>query len=215
MNDEIYEELAGIICQDDKELTKIAAEKSKNDDNALLESHNLIVSDADKTIISERSWDLFQLMYEYIGGFKSYESPKEMAETAEIIKFVYEGKLDDANEFDINKCLVIGTFNRNHGLKMTSIAANFICFDKIFVQAAARKFQRECFRFSWLECGGKAESFIIKCGGLNHTIDPEIIKNNVYPNREILINEDNVHYSRILTSTGKYVQKMAVGNISI
>ena len=168
-----------------------------------------------KKIISDRSWNLFELLYEYIGGFHSYSSPLEMAKEAYYIRAVYDGKLNSIQNFEIEKCYAIATYNLNHGLKMTALASNSICLDKLKVKAAIRKLQQESFRFSWLECSGKAEKFVMSVGGGSRIIDPNIIKNQVYRDREVIISEDNKHYYRTLTGSGKLVQKIAVGTIRL
>ena len=52
-------------------------------------------------------------------------------------------------------------------------------------------------------------------GGGSRIIDPNIIKNQVYRDREVIISEDNKHYYRTLTGSGKLVQKIAVGTIRL
>lgn len=202
-------------AMEEKKLFEERIVAQTKEDDMLLESHSIVISETDKLVVSERSWSLFQLIYEYIGGFHSYESFREMAETAEMFRFTYSGKLDNIEDFEVEKCLAIGTYNRNYGLKMTAIATNFICFDKRMAKAAARKLQRDSFRNSWLECSGRAEKFIIDCGGMNYLISPSVIKEKIYLDREIVLDVDDVHYYRILTATGKYVRKMACGTIKL
>lgn len=99
-------------------------------DNLLLESHGFAITTIDKNVVAKESWSLFEILYEYIGGYKSYSSIEDLVETCAFIKFVYKGPLNNIKDFDINKCLVVGTYNRKAGIKMTSIAANVICFPK-------------------------------------------------------------------------------------
>jgi hypothetical protein len=182
-------------------------------DNLLLESHGFALTTIDKEIVAKESWTLFEILYEYIGGYKSYSSVADMVETCAFIKFIYKGPLNNIQDFDINKCLAVGTYNRKAGIKMTSIATNFICFSKQFALAAARKLQRDSLKFSWCEVSGKAESFLInQCGAMNYLIDPNIIK-QIYPNIYVDI-EDNTHYTRILTDSGISVRKIAFGTIN-
>lgn len=180
----------------------------------LLESHGFAIATLDKNAVAKESWPLFEILYEYIGGYKSYSSVKDMVETCAFIKFIYKGPLNNIQDFDINNCVAIGTYNRKAGIKMTSIAANFICFPKQFAKAAARKLQRDSLKFSWCEVSGKAEDFLInQCGAMNYLIDPNIIK-QIYPN--ILIDiKDNIHYKRILTDANISVRKIAFGTIKI
>lgn len=181
-------------------------------DNLLLESHGFALTTIDKEIVAKESWTLFEILYDYIGGYKSYSSVADMVETCAFIKFIYSGPLNNMQDFDINKCLAVGTYNRKAGIKMTSIATNFICFSKQFALAAARKLQRDSLKFSWCEVSGKAESFLInQCGAMNYLIDPNIIK-QIYPNIYVDI-EDNTHYTRILTDSGISVRKIAFGTI--
>ena len=187
---------------------------SKSEMNKIA-AHLDVVDFSSKNIISERSWDLFELMYEYIGGFYSYESPKEMAQSAHYIKAVYDGKLGNIKDFQIEKCYAIATFNLKFGLKMTALVANAVCLDKMKVRAAVKKLQQTCLKIGWLECSGKAERFVISCGGGRYIINPKIIKNVVYKDREVEIDEDGKHYTRVLSGSGQAVRKLAVGKISI
>lgn len=168
-----------------------------------------------KRIIPEGAWGLFELKYKYIGGFHNYESPKEIAETSYSIKAVYDGTIDDKENFEIEKCYAIATFNLKYGLKMTSISTNSICLDKLKTMAAARKLQRDALKISWLECSGKAEKFVMANGGGRCVIDPNVIKNVVFADREVEIDKDGKHYTRILASSDEKVRKIAVGNIRI
>ena len=137
-----------------------------------------------------------------------------MVKTCSFIRFVYKGPLNNIKDFDIHKCLVVGTYNKKAGIKMTSIASNVICFPKQFTKAAARKLQIESLKFSWCEVSGKAENFLInQCGAMDYLIEPNIIK-KVYPNLYIDI-EDNTHYTRILSDTNMSVRKIAFGTIKI
>jgi hypothetical protein len=182
-------------------------------DNLLLESHGFALTTIDKEIVAKESWTLFEILYEYIGGYKSYSSVADMVETCAFIKFIYKGPLENVQDFKIDNCLAIGTYNRKAGIKMTSIAVNHICFNKQFTKAAARKLQRDSLKFSWCEVSGRAEQFLIDCGGLNYFIDPLIVK-KIYPN--ILLDiEDKMHYSRILSDTGDIIRKIAFGTIKI
>jgi len=187
---------------------------SKSEINKIA-AHLDVVDFTSKNIISERSWDLFELMYEYIGGFHSYESPREMAQSAHYIKAVYDGKLDNIKDFQIEKCYAIATFNLKFGLKMTALVANVACLDKIKVRAAVKKLQQTCLKIGWLECSGKAERFVMSCGGGRCIIDPQIIKNVVYKDRQVEIDKDGKHYTRVLSGNGQAVRKLAVGKISI
>lgn len=185
----------------------------ENKDNLLLESHGFAVSTLDKEVVATESWPLFEILYEYVGGYKSYQNVKDMVDTCAFIKFIYKGPLENVQDFKIDNCLAIGTYNRKAGIKMTSIAVNHVCFDKQFTKAAARKLQRESLKFSWCEVSGRAEQFLIDCGGLNYFIDPKIVK-QIYPN--ILLDvEDKMHYSRVLSDTGDIVRKIAFGTIKI
>ena len=177
--------------------------------------HLDIVDLPSKRIISERSWDLFEIMYEYIGGFHSYKSPQDMAEKAYYIKAVYDGEIDDIKNFEIEKCYAVATFNLKYGLKMTALSANSICLDKIKVKAAVKKLQQNCLKIGWLECSGKAEKFVMANGGGSCIIDPRIIKEVVYPDREVEIDQDGKHYTRVLTGSGEKVRKLAVGRIRV
>ena len=99
-------------------------------DNLLLESHGFAITTIDKNVVAKESWSLFEILYEYIGGYKSYSSIEDLVETCTFIKFVYKGPLNNIKDFDINKCLVVGTYNRKAGIKMTSMGANVIFFPK-------------------------------------------------------------------------------------
>ena len=183
-------------------------------DNLLLESHGFAITTIDKNVVAKESWSLFEILYEYIGGYKSYSSIEDLVETCAFIKFVYKGPLNNIKDFDINKCLVVGTYNRKAGIKMTSMGVNVICFPKKFTKAAARKFQRDSLKFSWCEVSGKAEDFLInQCGAMDYLIDPNIVK-KVYPDIHIDI-EDNKHYIRILSGIDMSVRKIAFGTIKI
>ena len=183
-------------------------------DNLLLESHGYAVTTIDKSVVAKESWALFEILYDYIGGYKSYSSIEDMVKTCSFIRFVYKGPLNNIKDFDIHKCLVVGTYNKKAGIKMTSIASNVICFPKQFTKAAARKLQIESLKFSWCEVSGKAENFLInQCGAMDYLIEPNIIK-KVYPNIHIDI-EDNTHYTRILSDTNMSVRKIAFGTIKI
>ena len=177
--------------------------------------HLDIVNLPSKRIISERSWDLFEIMYEYIGGFHSYNSPQDMAKKAYYIKAVYDGEIADIQNFEIEKCYAIATFNLKYGLKMTALAANSICLDKMKAKAAVKKLQQTSLKIGWLECSGKAERFVMANGGGRCVIDPHIIKDVVYPDREVEIDQDGKHYTRVLTGSGEKVRKLAVGRIRI
>ena len=196
----------------DIELITEQAKKIENKDNLLFESHGYAVLSMDKEVVAEESWPLFEVLYEYIGGYKSYKSVKDLVDTCEFIKFVYNGPLENIKDFKIENCLALATYNKKAGIKMTSIAVNLVCFPKQFTSAAARKLQRESLKFSWCEVSGKAEDFLInKCGAMQYLIDPATVK-KVYPN--ILLDvEDKTHYSRILTDTGDIVRKIAFGTI--
>ena len=183
-------------------------------DNLLLESHGFAVTTIDKSAVAKESWALFEILYDYIGGYKSYSSIEDMVKTCAFIRFVYKGPLNNIKDFDIHKCLVVGTYNKKAGIKMTSIASNVICFPKQLTKAAARKLQIESLKFSWCEVSGKAEDFLInQCGAMDYLIEPNIIK-KVYQNLYIDI-EDNTHYTRILSDTNMSVRKIAFGTIKI
>lgn len=200
---------------EEKRLLEEKIEVLEISDYLLLESHNVVVTEVDKSIISERSFGLFQLMYEYTGGFYSYRSFREMAKTAELIKFTYDGPLNDPKDFEVEKCMAIATYNKKCGLKMTGMAANYVCYKSDVAKAAMRKLQRESFKFSWGEYSDKGEKFAIECGGLDYQIAPTIIKEKVYPDREVKIFDDDKHYSRALTDSGKIIIKRAMGTIKI
>ena len=215
---DIYKEsiIMGAIDPDDcanKSIDKKYLQLEEKD-NLLLESHGFAITTIDKEQVAKESWPLFEILYEYIGGYKSYSNVADMVETCAFIRFVYKGQLNNINEFDINNCLAVGTYNRKAGIKMTSIAANVICFSKQFTRAAARKLQRESLKFSWCEVSGKAEEFLVnQCGAMNYLIKPEMIK-QIYP--DIYIDaEDNTHYTRILTDFGISVRKIAFGTIKL
>ena len=209
---EVYKEC--INFKPSKNVISEAAKRLEKTDNLLLESHGFAITTIDKELIARESWVLFELLYEYIGGYKSYKSVEDLAENCAFIKFIYKGPLDDIKNFDINNCLAIGTYNRKAGIKMTSIAVNIICFSKQYTRAAARKLQRESLKFSWCEVSGKAEDFLInQCGALQYVINPEIIK-QIYP--DIYIDPDDpLHYSRVLTDAKITVRKIAFGTINV
>lgn len=177
-------------------------------------SHLNVVDLKQKEIISDRAWDLFEIAYEYVGGFKSYSSIGDTAQNAKYIRCVYDGKLANINDFDVEKCLAISIYNSNHGLKMTALASNRVFGEKIKVKAAALKLQRESLKISWIECSDKAESFAFTCGAAKYLIDPRIIRDVVYPDRGVEICEDSKHYFRIVNGVGK-IKKIAVGTIHL
>lgn len=168
-----------------------------------------------KQIIADRGWVLFEIAYEYIGGFKSYLNAKDMAASAYYIRAVYDGKLNSVEDFDVDKCYAIATFNQKFGLKLTGMAKNFVTTDKMKTSAAVKKLQKDSYRISWFECSGKAESFVMANGGRNYIVDPKIIKEKVYPNKDVVILDDGIHYTRGLTIGGEVVKKVAVGTIKI
>jgi len=180
-------------------------------DNLLLEGHGYSVSIIEKEKIAEESWHLFDLLYEYIGGYKSYPDFKTMAKTAEFFKFVYDRPITDQTKFKIENCLALGTYNKKAGIKMTSIAVNFVCFPKMYALAAARKLQKESLKFSWCEVSEKAEKFLLQCDGAKHIIKSSDIK-KVYPTVEPI---DEIYYKRRLTDTGDVITKRAFGKIQI
>lgn len=215
---DIYKEciIMGAIDPDERRDNSINTKflQLEEKDNLLLESHGFAIATLDKNAVAKESWPLFEILYEYIGGYKSYSSVKDMVETCSFIKFIYKGPLNNIQDFDINNCLVVGTYNKKAGIKMTSIAANVICFSKQFTKAAARKLQRDSLKFSWCEVSGKAENFLInQCGAMDYLIDPNIIK-QIYPNIYIDV-EDNTHYTRILSDANISVRKIAFGTIKI
>lgn len=180
-----------------------------------IEAHLDIVDLCSKRIISERSFSLFEIMYDYVGGFQSYKDAEEMARSSFLIKAVYDGRLENINNFQIEKCYAIATYEQKFGIKMTALASNTICLDRTKVLAAANKLQRESLKYCWLECSGKAERFVMKNGGGKCIIDPMIIKNKVYTNREVEIDKDGIHYTRVLSGSGQKVRKMAIGKICV
>ena len=200
--------------QEQMKLINEEAKKLEEQDNLLLESHGVALTTVDKEIVAKESWTLFELLYEYIGGYKSYASVKDMVDSSAFLNFVYDGPLNDIKDFKIEKCVTVGTYNKNHGLKMTSIASNIVCFPKQYTRAAARKLQRESLKWSWCEVSGKAEEFLIKlCGAKpKYLIKPEIIQ-QVYP--DIIPDTDGEHYNRIIKNLNKSIRKIAFGTIKI
>ena len=47
-------------------------------DNLLLESHGFAITTVDKNVVAKESWSLFEILYEYIGGYKSYSSIEDL-----------------------------------------------------------------------------------------------------------------------------------------
>ena len=178
-------------------------------------AHLDVIDIKSKGIISSRGWTLFEIAYEYIGGFKSYVDAAEMASKAYLLRATYDGKLDDINDFEVEKCYAIAVYNLKFGLKLTGLVKNLVTTDRMKTTAAARKLQQDSMRISWFECSGKAESFVMATGGRNHIIDPKIIRDKVYPNEEVVISPDGIHYKRKLKVGGQVVEKIAVGNIKI
>ena len=185
-----------------KEVNKIAA-------------HLDVIDFKSKQILSDRGWDLFEIAYEYIGGFKSYANAKEMAEKAYYIRATYDGKLYNMNDFKIDKCYAIAVYNLKFGLKLTGMVKNLITTDKTKTNAAINKLQQDSFKISWFECSGKAESFVMARGGRKYIIDPKIIRDKVYPDRNIVISEDGLHYTRAIRFENERLEKIAVGNLKI
>ena len=132
------------------------------EEQLLLESHGFAVNTLDKSIVAKESWVLFELMYEYIGGFKSYTSVEHMVEDSELIQFVYAGPLPNISKFEIEKCVLITTFKNKAGLKMTGTAGNKVCFNKMYVSKAFKKFNIKALKYSWVEVSGAAENTLIK-----------------------------------------------------
>ena len=93
--------------------------------------------------------------------------------------------------------------------------AKKVCLDKMKAKAAVKKLQQTSLKIGWLECSGKAERFVMANGGGRCVIDPHIIKDVVYPDREVEIDQDGKHYTRVLTGSGEKVRKLAVGRIRI
>lgn len=82
-------------------------------------------------------------------------------------------------------------------------------------ECQVKKLQQNCLKIGWLECSGKAEKFVMANGGGSCIIDPRIIKEVVYPDREVEIDRDGKHYMRVLTGSGEKVRKLAVGRIRV
>lgn len=180
-----------------------------------LAKHLNLVELSPGQIVSARSWERFELAYEYIGESPSCPSLAEMADKAHCLRAVCDGELEDIHALELEKCYAVALYSLNHGLKMTALASSLICADKKKRKAAIQKLQRESFKFSWMEAAGKAEQFALSQGGMRYRIAPELIREKVYPHQEIIIEEDNLHYRRIPAPPGKEVRKIALGTIRL
>ena len=147
--------------------------------------------------------------------FLSYDNPEDLLNKSFIWKIEYDGKLNNFDEFDINKCIAIKTYNIKFGLKGVASGVN-PNIDKQKRKAAYRRILREDFSRVWCEVSGATEHLMLKYGGDKYIIDPVQLREYVYAKTksEFKILKDGAHYSRFL-SDGTPITKIAIGTIKI
>lgn len=87
-------------------------------------SHLYVADDNIKEILSS---DIFQYLNEacgYTGGFKSFDGEDDFIEKSYLWYITYDGKLENANDFDVNKCYCVSVYKNKHGLKMVGMGTN-------------------------------------------------------------------------------------------
>jgi hypothetical protein len=174
-------------------------------------SHITVMDMPSALLLADSTWALFQLVDEYLDeGGQSYSSVRDMANSAYCIKATYDGPLPNINNFDIDKCYCLAAFNNKFGLKLTAGAKNiFHPGGKMKTNAAYDKLMCDAMNDGWCEANGKGEEYMNRRGVA--VIDPRIIRDKVYPDRNVVIEPDGKHYTRDLTGIGRKT-KIAYGN---
>lgn len=171
-----------------------------------------VVDLAEREIVTERSWDLFELMYEREGGLLGVGNFKKLAEEADYIKAAYAGKLSSIKDFEIEKCCALMLFKWKFGLKVFSGAGNIVCFSAMEVRSGFSSLMKWAMKHGWGEFSGGTEKFAKKFG---HQIPAECIA-KIYPNSKVIPcgkDENDEHYKRVINGTT--IKKIAYGSDDI
>lgn len=148
--------------------------------------------------------------------FKSYDDTNELFDKSYLWKITYDGKLDNLEDLELDKCYMIQVYNMKFGLKNVAGGVN-PKMSKREKMSAFRKMIVDDFTTAWMECSGAVEHLALKYGGRKYRIDPRRLEKYVYTGKNrknFQILEDGVHFSREL-SDGTKIVKIALGQIDV
>ncbi len=174
-----------------------------------------------KKIISSDVFEFMNAAYAYIGGFKSFTGEDDFIDKSYLWYITYDGKLNNIQDFDVDKCYTVSVYKNKHGLKMIGVGNNrFLDLDEEERKERRRNARSAIIKHlnfgathGWMEVSEKMEDLCNRYLGYKYLILPEkLIENGVYKESEIEILPDMLHYRRKLT-TGKEVTKIAFGTI--
>ena len=164
----------------------------------------------ERRILSDRTWCLFEIMYEYCGGFLTFTDAQQMAQQSSLIYVIYDGRLDSLRDFDIDKCYVVGCFKSRCGLKLVGMAKNPFVENKRYSDAAVHKMIRKAAGIGWFEVSAMAETAVMRVLGRGKVIPASTVQAKAFPGRgDFSICEDGLHYIRSIN--GASCKKIAFG----
>jgi len=166
--------------------------------NILNETYINVFDKQDKQKYIDEVWDILQLTYKPIGGFKSAGSKEELIDDSWLWKLVRKN----------NKIIAVAVYKDKLGRKAIAKGSNGteegkIAIKKIYLDDVNLKD-----RDSWVEFSGAAEKLMLRYGA---TPIPNTLAKTILNKDIINLNSDGFHYTRLIA--GEPHEKILLGNI--
>lgn len=196
-NDDISDPLGGIDIEGLVDLRAVRLFPYITDGSRVQAAHLQGVRLEERRILSDRSWCLFEIMYEYCGGFQTFTDAQQMAQQSSLIYVIYDGQLSRLEDFSIDKCYVIGCFKSKCGLKLVGMAKNPFVENKLYLDSAVRKMIVKSASIGWFEVSDRAESRTLRVLGRKKIIPASTVQAKAFPGRsDFKVCDDGLHYIR-------------------